>query len=70
MKDLCEQYIREKCDKAKRWTLEAARDEKNGHHDSAQNLLKMARAELESGIREIDRYGKVDSVDTVVEKIS
>ena len=66
MKDLCEQYIREKCDNAKRWSIEAAQDELNGHHESAQNLLHLAKTELESAIREIDRYGRIASGGTTV----
>lgn len=69
MKDLCEQYIREKCERARNWSLEAARDEENGHHDSAANLLKGAKKELESAIREIDRYGTISTAGTIIAPI-
>ena len=69
MKNLCEQYIREKCDNARRWSLEAAQDEENGHHESAERLLHLAKTELQSAIREIDRYGRITSEGTVISPV-
>ena len=67
MKHLCEHYVYEKLEKARKYTEEAAREEAAGRHKDAAHLLKQAAIQARSAQAELSRNDPDKNIGTIVD---